>query len=107
MPYMNNVYGRDHYKETYTSMFLGAGVKPGRVIGKTNDDCSKCVETGWNHKQQPVFDNLVATFYSALGIDWTKKVKNTPSGRDYEYVQRAPLGEANFIPTDPVNELFV
>jgi len=88
-------------------MATGGGVKGGQILGKTNSDCSECIETGWNHKQQPVFDNLVATFYSALGIDWTKKVKNTPSGRDYEYVQSAPLGEANFIPTDPVNELFV
>jgi hypothetical protein len=107
MPYMNSAAGRDHYAKTFTAMLVGGGVNGGRILGKTNADCSECVETGWAHKQQPVFDNLVATFYSVLGIDWKKTVKNTPSGRDYEYIQSAPLGESTFIPTDPVSELFV
>ncbi len=107
MPYMNNVYGRDHYKETYTSMFLGAGVKPGRIIGKTNADCSKCLETGWKHKEQPEMDNIVATIYSALGIDWLKQIDNTPSGRAYHYVQTAPVGGSEFISNDSIDELFV
>ena len=107
MPYMNSAAGRDHSAKAFTAMLIGGGVKGGRTLGKTNADCSECLETGWNHIQQPVFDNLVATFYSALGIDWKKTVKNTPSGRDYEYIQRAPLGESAFIPTDPVSELFV
>lgn len=106
MPYMNNVFGRDHYKECYTSMFIGAGVKPGRIIGKTNDDCSKCIDTGWKHKEQPQMDNIVATIYSALGIDWKKRVENTPSGRAYEYVQSAPIGGGEFISDDAIDELF-
>jgi hypothetical protein len=106
MPYMNNVYGRDHYKETYTSLFLGAGVKPGRIIGKTNADCSKCIDTGWKHKEQPTMDNIVATIYSALGIDWLKVVENTPSGRAYHYVQTAPVGGSEFISNDSIDELF-
>jgi uncharacterized protein (DUF1501 family) len=106
MPYMNNVYGRDHYKDTYTSMFLGAGVKPGRIIGKTNEDCSKCTDTGWTHKQQPAMDNIVATIYSALGIDWLKVIDKTPSGRAYHYVQTAPVGGSEFISDDSIDELF-
>jgi hypothetical protein len=107
MPYMNSAAGRDHYNKTFTSMLAGGGVKGGRILGKTNADCSECIDTGWRHKEQPAFDNLVSTFYSALGIDWTKKIENTPSGRGYEYVQTAPLGESAFIPNDPINELFV
>src|SRR5262245_37345940 len=107
MPTMNSAAGRDHYGKTFTAMLVGGGVKGGRILGKTNADCSECIDTGWQHRVQPVFDNLVATFYSVLGIDWTKSVQNTPSGRDYEYVQSAPLGESNYIPTDPINELFV
>jgi len=107
MPYMNNVYGRDHYNLTYTSLFIGGGVKPGRIIGKTNDDCSKCIETGWKHKQQPNMDNIVATIYSALGVDWLKRVDNTPSGRAYDYVQTAPIGGSEFISNDSIDELFV
>ena len=37
-------------------------------------------------------DNTVATIYSALGIDWKKTVKNTPSGREYVYVDTVSLG---------------
>jgi hypothetical protein len=106
MPYMNSAAGRDHYNKTFTSMLVGGGVQGGRILGRTNADCSECLETGWRHKDQPAFDNLVSTFYSALGIDWTKKIEKTPSGRSYEYVQTAPLGESNFIPNDPINELF-
>src|SRR5262245_8244210 len=107
MTYMNNVYARDHYNLTYTSVFIGAAVKPGRIIGKTNDDCSKCIETGWKHKEQPNMDNIVATIYSALGIDWLKRVANTPSGRGYDYVQTAPIGGSEFISNDSIDELFV
>jgi hypothetical protein len=107
MPYMNSAAGRDHFAKAFTSMLVGGGVKGGRIVGKTNEDGSECLSPGWKHKEQPSFDNLVATFYSALGIDWTKVVSNTPSGRDYEYVQSAPLGESTFMPTDPVNEVFV
>ncbi|MBI4473205.1 MAG: DUF1501 domain-containing protein, partial [Acidobacteria bacterium] len=106
MPYMNNVFGRDHYAECYTSMFLGGGIKPSRIIGKTNEDCSKCIETGWKHKEQPHMDNIVATIYSALGIDWNKRVENTPSGRAYEYIQSAPIGGGEFISDDAIDELF-
>jgi hypothetical protein len=88
-------------------LFIGGGVKAGRIIGKTNDDCSKCIETGWSHKQQPNMDNIVATMYSALGIDWLKRVDNTPSGRAYDYVQTAPIGGSEFISNDSIDELFV
>jgi uncharacterized protein (DUF1501 family) len=106
MPTMNSAAGRDHYNKAFTSLLAGGGVQGHRILGKTNEDCSECIDVGWNHKQQPAIDNLVATIYSALGIDWTKKIENTPSGRAYEYVQTAPLGESNFIPNDPISELF-
>jgi len=107
VPFMNNIAGRDHYDLTFTSLFIGGGVKPGRIMGKTNEDGSKCVDTGWEHKQQPHLDNLVATMYSALGIDWTKVVTKTPSGRDYYYVQTAPVGSAEIISDDAIDSIFV
>ena len=70
-PAMNAVEGRDHYRGAYTTLFAGGGIKGGRAIGRTNEDASEVVETGWNHKQQPFMDNTVATIYSALGIDWS------------------------------------
>jgi uncharacterized protein (DUF1501 family) len=103
---MNPVEGRDHYRTVYTSLFVGGGVKGGRVIGKSNADGSEAIDTGWKHKEQPFMDNCVATIYSALGIDWMKKIENTPSGRAYEYVQTAPIGGGEFISDDEIAELF-
>jgi hypothetical protein len=106
VPYMNSVFGRDHYDLAFTSLFAGGGVKPGRILGKTDQDGSKCVDTGWASKKQPHLDNAVATIYSALGIDWKKTVENTPSGRAYYYVQDAPLGSSELIAAEPIDELF-
>ena len=55
----------------------GGGVKGGRIIGKTDEQGGYCVETGWKHKEQPSQDNVVATIYSALGIDWKKTIERT------------------------------
>jgi hypothetical protein len=106
-PNMNTGMGRDHYAETFTSLLIGGGVKGGRILGKTNEDCSKVVDLGWKYRQRPQIDNLVATIYSALGIDWKKKVENTPSGRAYEYVQSAPIGSNEFVAVDYFQDLFV
>jgi uncharacterized protein (DUF1501 family) len=106
-PAINAVAGRDHYRQVYTTLFAGGGVKGGRVIGKTNEDGSAVVETGWKHRVQPYMDNCVASIYSALGIDWLKVIENTPSGRSYEYVQTAPIGGSEFISDDEIAELFV
>jgi hypothetical protein len=107
VPYMNNVAGRDHYDQTFTSLFIGGGVKPGRIIGKTDADASKCIDPGWEHQEHPYLDNAVATMYSALGIDWGKSVDNTPSGRAYNYIQTAPIGGSEFISGDAIDTLFV
>jgi hypothetical protein len=105
-PAMNPVKGRDHYRFVYSQFFAGGGVKGGRAIGKTDEMAANCVETGWTHKPQPYMDNAVATIYSALGIDWSKSIKNTPSGRAYEYIQTAPLGGGEFINNDEIGPLF-
>jgi hypothetical protein len=105
-PDVNPADGRDHYNQTMTSVWVGGGVKPGRIIGKTSEDGGKCVDTGWGHKEQPYPDNTVVTIYSALGIDWGKVIANTPSGRGYEYIQSAPIGGADFIAADTLDELF-
>jgi len=106
-PQMNAVMGRDHYNQAYTILLAGGGVKAGRIIGKTDEAGNVVVETGWKHKQQPYMDNIVASIYSALGVDWLKRVENTPSGRAYEYVETAPLGASEFISNDEIAELFV
>jgi hypothetical protein len=87
-------------------VFIGGGVKPGRIIGK-NDENGKILDVGWKHKEQPQMDHVTSTIYSALGIDYSKIIEDTPSGRAYEYQQTAPLGGPAFIPRTEINELFV
>jgi hypothetical protein len=104
-PEMNSNGGRDHWGACFTNMFIGGGIKPGRVIGKT--DGYKTLDNGWKFKEQPMMDHVVSTIYSSFGIDWSKKIVDTPSGRAYEYQQTAPLGGPAFIPVTPIEELFV
>jgi hypothetical protein len=96
--------GRDHHKHCFPAMFAGAGVKGGLVLGASDADGVKCVDTGWNRKVQPRIENVVATIYSALGIDWSKEVRNLPSGRTYTYVD--PLGANGWIPTDELSGIY-
>jgi hypothetical protein len=105
-PNFNTGLGRDHYDKTFTSLLVGGGIKGQRVLGKTNEDCSECIDNGWRHRERPQIDNLVATIYSALGIDWRKKVENTPSGRAYYYVQSAPIGSNVLVAQDHFGDLF-
>ncbi|MBI3472182.1 MAG: DUF1501 domain-containing protein [Candidatus Solibacter usitatus] len=101
---LNNMAGRDHYNRCYPVLFAGAGVKGGRILARTDKDGAKCLDTGWNHKEQPRMENVAATMFSALGIDWSKEIKNTPSGRAYTYVD--PLGPSGYIPTDEIAPIY-
>jgi uncharacterized protein (DUF1501 family) len=101
---LNNMAGRDHYNRCFPALFAGAGVKAGAILGKTDADGAKALETGWHRKEQPRIENIVATMYSALGIDWTKEIRDTPSRRAYPYVD--PLGPAGFIPTDDITSIY-
>jgi hypothetical protein len=102
---LNHMKGRDHHNPCFPALFAGAGVKAGQVLGASDKDGTKCVETGWKHgKEQPRIENVVATIYSALGIDWGKKIRNLPSGRDYIYVD--PLGANGIIPTDEIATIY-
>jgi hypothetical protein len=106
-PDMNPHGGRDHFVDLYSNMFMGGGVKPGRVIGKTSETGAKLVDVGWKFKEQPMMDHVASTIYSAMGIDFSKKIEDTPSGRAYEYQQTAPLGGPAFIPRTGIDELFI
>jgi hypothetical protein len=101
---LNFQHGRDHHKHCFPAMFAGAGVKGGTVIGASDSGGVRCVETGWKYKDQPRIENVVATIYSALGIDWSKEVHNTPSQRAYVYVD--PLGANGIIPTDELSAIY-
>jgi hypothetical protein len=103
---LNGRKGRHHYNPAYLSLFAGAGVRGGRILGKTDADGAQVIETGWHYKKmQPRTENVYATIYSALGIDWKKEITNTPSKRAYRYVDL--LGATEIISDDEIADLFV
>jgi len=101
---LNLVDGRHHYNQTYIGLFAGGGVKGGQVIGRTDARGEHALENGWKYGMQPKTENIVASVYSALGIDWKKEIHNTPSKRVYRYVD--PLGATEMCIDDEIAELF-
>ncbi len=102
---LNLVGGRHHYNQTYIGLFAGGGVKGGRIIGRTDATGENVVETGWRYGLQPKTENIYASVFSALGIDWRKEILNTPSKRAYRYVDH--LGATEMCIDDEIAELFV
>jgi hypothetical protein len=80
--------GRDHNQRAACALFAGAGVKGGNIFGATDDKGEKVVRYDWNEKRSIYPEDVIATIYSQLGIDWTKRITNTPSGRAFEYVEQ-------------------
>jgi hypothetical protein len=93
--------GRDHHKDAMCMAMLGGGVKGGRVIGATDSQGDQIVNYGWSQNRVIFMEDIACTMYSALGIDWTKAIANTPSGRKFEYVPFASAG--TYV---PINEVF-
>ena len=98
--------GRDHYQYAFTGLFAGGGVQGGRVIGKTDEMGAKVIEPGWHGKRSIYPEDIATTIYSALGIDWTKRIETTPSGRTFYYVE--PFSATNLIGSgnQEISELF-
>jgi hypothetical protein len=61
--------GRNHWTKSWSLSFGGCGVKPGVVVGSTNED-------GTAVKDRPVtIPDLFATFYTLLGIDYRTELE--------------------------------
>jgi hypothetical protein len=103
---LNGVAGRHHYNNAYHALFAGGGVKGGRILGRTDATGEKVIDSGWHFKRtQTQIENIYATMYSSLGIDWKKEILDTPSKRAYRYVD--VLGGSEFVMDDEIRELFV
>lgn len=98
------VAGREHYADTMFALFSGAGVRGGRAIGATDAQASKITEFGWSGKRPVYTEDVCATIYSVLGIDWTKRITGTPSGRDFLYVD--PAAGTRVVDFREVKDLF-
>jgi hypothetical protein len=101
---LTDIKGRDHWPAVRSGLFLGGGVKGGKVIGATDDQGAKITKFDWN-KNRPIYpEDVTATIYSALGIDWTKKLGGAPSGREFIYVE--DMSPTGFIGSTEIAELF-
>lgn len=97
---LNSRGGRDHYRAAMSVALIGGGVNGGRVLGSTDGIGGAIIDPGWSAGRPIYPDDIAATIYSALGIDWTKTIDDTPSGRRFYYVNRA--GEDGFHPVEEV-----
>ncbi len=77
--------GRDHFVQQFAFM-AGAGIQGGKALGKTNAAGSNSSEFGWSRDRDVRPEDIEATIYSALGIDYTSIRYDDPFGRGYEYV---------------------
>lgn len=78
--------GRDHYARSMFMLMAGGGVKPGQVIGETDDKSLGPIDT----KRTP--DDVAASFLHNLGIDHHKEYE-TNTGRPVMIVR-----DGNIIP---------
>ncbi len=92
--------GRDHYPQQF-AMFAGGGVKGGKVIGSTSADGSATVDPGWSRNRDIKPEDIEATIYSAMGINWTSVRRDDPLNRGFYYV---PASDQDIY--GPINELF-
>ncbi len=80
--------GRDHYPYAYAALVAGGGIVPNQNFGATDDEGWYVTDRFWSQNRDISIHDLIATIYSSLGIDWTKEIVDTPSGRAYEYLPK-------------------
>ncbi|MEW4489192.1 DUF1501 domain-containing protein [Thalassoglobus sp. JC818] len=62
-PRINARYGRDHWGKSWSICLGGAGIQPGAVIGKTNENGTEVID------REVAPGDLFHTYLSAVGID--------------------------------------
>jgi hypothetical protein len=91
--------GRDHFQRMSIA-FAGGGVSGGRIVGATDPTGAAATEFGLlGRDARP--EDVAATIYSALGIDYTTVRHDDPLGRGFEYVPFAKDGTYG-----PIEEVF-
>ncbi len=99
---LNSTKGRDHYPYIFSGLLAGGGVKGGRAIGATDELGAGVQDIGWSRDRSIHVPDVVTTIYSALGIDWTKSLTNTPSGRVFRYADPEAIGDTESYEIDPL-----
>ena len=96
----NNQNGRDHFLQQSVLM-AGAKIRGKKAIGATDELGRATTETGWSRDRDVRAEDIEATIYSALGINWTTIRRDDPLGRGFEYV---PFADRDLY--GPVHELW-
>ncbi|MAR08833.1 MAG: hypothetical protein CL681_20040 [Blastopirellula sp.] len=65
-PKVNRMYGRDHWGASLSIALGGCGIKPGVVVGKTNDTGTEVAD------REVDGGHLFHTYFRALGVDTTQ-----------------------------------
>lgn len=97
---LNSQNGRDHFL-TQAALIAGAGITGRKAIGKTDSTARDVIEPGWRAQREIRTEDIEATIYSALGVDWTKTYYDDPLGRGFSLV---PTNQG--IEYKPVHELW-
>src|SRR5215471_18778471 len=92
--------GRDHWAQQF-AFFAGGGIKGGTVVGQTDAQGRDTVDFGWSQNRYIYPEDIEATIYSAVGIDWTTVRHDDPLCRGFEYVPKTGP-----FPYAPVHELW-
>jgi hypothetical protein len=92
--------GRDHLQRM-SIVFAGGGVRGGRTIGATDELGEKALDYGWRADRDVRPEDVAATIYSAMGIDYTTVRHDDPLNRGFEYVPFARDGVY-----EPIDALF-
>jgi hypothetical protein len=93
--------GRDHLQQQFVA-FAGAGISGGRAIGSTVANGSATDDPGWSRARNVKPEDIEATIYSAMGINWTNVRYDDPFGRGFEYV---PFANSDDL-YGPIDELW-
>ncbi len=97
---LNITAGRDHFAQQGV-LVAGAGVRGKRAIGETDASGRGILDYGWKNDRPIRTEDIEATIYSALGINWLTIRRDDPFGRGFEYVPEANAGSY-----EPVHELW-
>ncbi|MEO8024929.1 MAG: DUF1501 domain-containing protein [Bryobacteraceae bacterium] len=98
---LNQTAGRDHHLQQ-SAFFAGARIKGRQAIGSTDAAGATVIEPGWSAGREVRNEDIEATIYSALGIDWTTIRRDDPFGRGFEYVPSSTVDYTY----QPINELW-
>lgn len=86
-PRINKYYGRDHWGKAWSVCLGGAGIKPGAVIGKTNDNGTEVTERSVDH------GDLFHTILRGVGVDGKQEINLGGRGVAIADPAKGPIAE--------------